>query len=106
MTVEANSRSVLMETPAARKLANNEDSSVTPAIATATMAPSSTNLDDVFVSVKTTKHYHHSRLPAIIGTWFQFAKDQVRDELLPPKGGSIPFRRHIGIAPCRDSPRQ
>ncbi|XP_076670512.1 fringe glycosyltransferase [Andrena cerasifolii] len=76
MTVEVNSRSVLMETPAARKLANNEDSSVTPAIATATMAPSSTNLDDVFVSVKTTKYYHHSRLPAIIGTWFQFAKDQ------------------------------
>ncbi|KZC14509.1 Fringe glycosyltransferase, partial [Dufourea novaeangliae] len=75
MTVEVNSRSVLVEVPASRKLIS-EESSVTPAIATATMAPPSTNLDDVFISVKTTKHYHHSRLPAIISTWFQFAKDQ------------------------------
>lgn len=44
------------------------------------MAPFTTNLDDVFISVKTTKHYHHSRLPDIISTWFQFAKDQVRDQ--------------------------
>lgn len=50
---------------------------VTPSVATATMAPFSTDLDDVFISVKTTRHYHHSRLPAIIGTWFQFAKEQV-----------------------------
>ncbi|XP_076243485.1 fringe glycosyltransferase [Calliopsis andreniformis] len=77
MTVEVNSRSVLVEVPASRRLiSNGEESSVTPAIATATMAPPSTNLDDVFISVKTTKHYHHSRLPAIINTWFQFAKEQ------------------------------
>lgn len=76
MTVEVNSRSVLVEVPASRRMLINEDSSVTPAIATATMAPFTTNLDDVFISVKTTKHYHHSRLPAIISTWFQFAKDQ------------------------------
>ncbi|XP_043252350.1 fringe glycosyltransferase [Colletes gigas] len=75
ITVEVNSRSMLVEMPASRKLIS-EESSVTPAIATATMAPSSTNLDDVFISVKTTKHYHHSRLPVIISTWFQFAKDQ------------------------------
>ncbi|XP_011496878.1 PREDICTED: fringe glycosyltransferase isoform X2 [Ceratosolen solmsi marchali] len=49
---------------------------VTPSVATATIAPFSTDLDDVFISVKTTRHYHHSRLPAIINTWFQFAKDQ------------------------------
>ncbi|XP_033313521.1 fringe glycosyltransferase-like [Bombus bifarius] len=76
MTVEVNSRSVLVEVPASRRMLINEESSVTPAIATATMAPFTTNLDDVFISVKTTKHYHHSRLPAIISTWFQFAKDQ------------------------------
>nr|XP_012149078.1 PREDICTED: fringe glycosyltransferase-like isoform X1 [Megachile rotundata] len=75
MTVEVNSRNVLVEVPAPRRIIS-EESSVTPAIATATMAPFTTNLDDVFISVKTTKHYHHSRLPAIIGTWFQFAKDQ------------------------------
>ena len=51
---------------------------VTPSVATATMAPFSTDLDDVFISVKTTRHNHYSRLPAIIGTWFQFAKEQVR----------------------------
>lgn len=57
--------------------AAGEEAAVTPPGATATMAPFSTDLDDVFISVKTTRHYHHSRLPAIIGTWFQFAKDQV-----------------------------
>lgn len=50
---------------------------VTPSVATATMAPFSTDLNDVFISVKTTKHYHYSRLPSIIATWFQHAKDQV-----------------------------
>lgn len=50
---------------------------VTPPVATATMAPFSTDLNDVFISVKTTRHYHYSRLPSIIATWFQHAKDQV-----------------------------
>ena len=80
MTVEVNNRNVLVEVPASRRMMISEESSVTPAIATATMALFTTNLDDVFISVKTTKHYHHSRLPAIISTWFQFAKDQVRDK--------------------------
>ncbi len=34
-------------------------------------------LDDVFISVKTTKDYHDNRLSMIIKTWFQLAKDQV-----------------------------
>lgn len=72
------SRSVIVEAPASRRIISEESSPpVTPPVATATMAPFATNLDDVFISVKTTKHYHHSRLPAIIATWFQFAKDQV-----------------------------
>lgn len=33
-------------------------------------------LDDVYISVKTTRKYHHTRLPVILNTWFQLAKDQ------------------------------
>ncbi|GBP76622.1 Fringe glycosyltransferase [Eumeta japonica] len=32
--------------------------------------------DDVFISVKTTKHYQFTRLPVILKTWFQLAKEQ------------------------------
>lgn len=60
----------------------DEEAPITASLATATMAPFTTELDDLFISVKTTKHYHHSRLMAIIGTWFQFAKDQVSFLLL------------------------
>jgi hypothetical protein len=35
------------------------------------------DLDDIFISVKTTKKYHHTRLRLIIETWFQLARDQV-----------------------------
>lgn len=35
-------------------------------------------LDDIFISVKTTKHYQYTRLPIILKTWFQLAKEQVR----------------------------
>lgn len=31
-------------------------------------------LDDLFISVKTTKHYENTRLPIILKTWFQLAK--------------------------------
>ncbi|XP_018376065.1 PREDICTED: fringe glycosyltransferase [Trachymyrmex cornetzi] len=72
---EVNSRNVIVEVPASRKLIS-EELPVTLPVATATMAPFTTNLNDVFISVKTTKHYHHSRLPAIIDTWFQFARNQ------------------------------
>lgn len=34
-------------------------------------------LNDIFISVKTTKNYHESRLRAILKTWFQIAKKQV-----------------------------
>ncbi|ENN74969.1 hypothetical protein YQE_08427, partial [Dendroctonus ponderosae] len=44
--------------------------------ATATIRPPATTLDDVFISVKTTKSYHSSRLPIILKTWFQLAKRQ------------------------------
>ncbi|KAL7297829.1 hypothetical protein TKK_0008862 [Trichogramma kaykai] len=53
-----------------------ETTDLIPSVATATMAPYTTGLDDIFISVKTTKNYHESRLQAIIDTWFQFAKEQ------------------------------
>lgn len=44
---------------------------------TATPKPITTNLNDIFITVKTTKLYHDTRLALIIKTWFQLAKDQV-----------------------------
>ncbi|KAH8302763.1 hypothetical protein KR044_010647 [Drosophila immigrans] len=43
---------------------------------TATPQPPTTELDDIFISVKTTKNYHDTRLALIIKTWFQLARDQ------------------------------
>nr|XP_043068149.1 fringe glycosyltransferase isoform X2 [Drosophila bipectinata] len=43
---------------------------------TATPQPPVTELDDIFISVKTTKNYHDTRLALIIKTWFQLARDQ------------------------------
>ena len=54
-----------------------QQQSITLPIPTATMAPYSTELDDVFISVKTTRQFHYTRLPDIINTWFQHAKNQV-----------------------------
>ncbi|CAH1374999.1 fringe glycosyltransferase [Tenebrio molitor] len=56
----------------------HEDPTVTSesSSATATLRPPTTVLDDVFISVKTTKSYHNHRLPIILKTWFQLAKAQ------------------------------
>lgn len=45
--------------------------------ATATIKPPATNLDDLFISVKTTRSYHTTRLSIILKTWFQLAKKQI-----------------------------
>lgn len=37
----------------------------------------STSLDDLFISVKTTKSFHQSRLNIILKTWFVLAREQV-----------------------------
>jgi len=47
-------------------------------VASRTSKPAGTRLSDVFISVKTTRNYHKWRLPVILKTWFQLAKDQVR----------------------------
>lgn len=44
---------------------------------TATPKPATTSLNDIFITVKTTKLYHDTRLALIIKTWFQLAKEQV-----------------------------
>lgn len=44
---------------------------------TGTPKPATTNLNDIFITVKTTKLYHDTRLALIIKTWFQLAKEQV-----------------------------
>jgi len=37
-----------------------------------------TTLEDLYISVKTTLHYHASRVSILVGTWFQNAWKQVR----------------------------
>lgn len=48
-------------------------------------------LNDIFISVKTTKHYQYTRLPIILKTWFQLAKEQV---LLPISFSPLKCNRH------------
>lgn len=45
---------------------------------TGTPKPPTTELDDLLISVKTTKGYHDTRLEMITKTWYQLAKEQVR----------------------------
>ena len=52
------------------------ESVTTQPTSTATAKPHTT-LDDVFISVKTTKNFHSSRLDVIIKTWFTLAREQV-----------------------------
>jgi hypothetical protein len=46
--------------------------------ALSTSSPTSEDLNNVFLSVKSTKRFHSSRLEPILQTWFNLAKDQVR----------------------------
>lgn len=75
-------RSVLNISPssAARFKLTNDDFQKYP--------PSKTRQSDLFISVKTTKQFHRSRLELILQTWFQLAKsetwfftDQADDEV-------------------------
>ncbi|KAK4286647.1 hypothetical protein Pmani_040263 [Petrolisthes manimaculis] len=45
-------------------------------VATATTRPE-TQLDDIFISVKTTRTFHRTRLDLLLKTWFQLAPKQV-----------------------------
>ncbi|XP_053677521.1 fringe glycosyltransferase [Anopheles nili] len=47
-----------------------------PPAVTGTPKPPTTELDDLLISVKTTKSYHDTRLEMIIKTWYQLAKEQ------------------------------
>ncbi|KAI9550428.1 fringe [Daphnia sinensis] len=50
-------------------------STTTSTTTTATSKPQ-TSLDDIFISVKTTKNFHATRLDVIIKTWFTLAREQ------------------------------
>ena len=38
--------------------------------------PPATRLDDIHISIKTSHKFHGDRLPVIIKTWFQLAKEE------------------------------
>lgn len=42
-----------------------------------TVNSTAVDLNDVFITIKTTKKFHHSRLDLLLSTWFRIAKDQV-----------------------------
>lgn len=73
----------IAEEPAKEQNEDNEivfeshPASVTTQPATTTTAKSLVTLDDVFISVKTTKNFHATRLDVIIKTWFTLAREQV-----------------------------
>ena len=62
---------------------------------TGTPKPPTTELDDIFISVKTTKSYHDSRLALIVKTWFQLAKDQVSGNLKKKSAKSTKIRFNV-----------
>ena len=39
--------------------------------------PPQTEQEDLFISLKTSKQFHESRLAVVIKTWFQLARDQI-----------------------------
>lgn len=57
---------------------------------TTTIKPHTT-LDDIFISVKTTKNFHASRLDVIIKTWFTLAREQVYIVIILNNIKSLPF---------------
>jgi fringe protein len=61
-----------------RKSSDSDTNYNSVVLATGTSRPVGTQLSDVFISVKTTRNYHKWRLPVILKTWFQLARDQVR----------------------------
>lgn len=62
-----------------KQLALNDEELKRPA--TATPKPPTTSLNDIFISVKTTKQNHDNRLELILNTWQQLAKQQVGQTL-------------------------
>lgn len=46
---------------------------------TVTPKPTSIQLDDIFLAIKTTQTNHAKRLSIIAKTWFQMAREQVKN---------------------------
>lgn len=77
-TVDTSSSSTSTTTGRTQEPRPTSDHELRQGSVTGTPKPPTTELDDIFISVKTTKNYHDSRLSLIIKTWFQLAKTQVR----------------------------
>lgn len=66
-----NSEKSVLNESVLRFEASNHSQSMT------TVSKSHATLDDLFISVKTTKNFHPTRLDVIIKTWFTLAREQV-----------------------------
>ncbi|KOB72460.1 Fringe, partial [Operophtera brumata] len=64
------------ETPAGVQVPNLSIEPVTKTSVSDSGQSKKITLDDIFISVKTTKHYQYTRLPIILKTWYQLAKQQ------------------------------
>lgn len=59
-------------------IATGDSAGVATAALNETATPyENTTLNEIFISVKTTKNYENTRLPIILQTWFQLAKEQI-----------------------------
>lgn len=69
---------MFQENPARVQVLNLSIEPVTKTSVSDSVQNNKITLDDILISIKTTKHYQHTRLPIILKTWFQLAKNQVR----------------------------
>ncbi|XP_014283170.1 fringe glycosyltransferase [Halyomorpha halys] len=76
--LEAFQQEIGWQERAPRSLSNDYESNAVEVLkSTATPAPSTASARDLFISIKTTVHYHQARLPIILKTWFQLAPEQI-----------------------------
>lgn len=63
---------------------NNNNNFISTAPVTFHSHPPKLVVDNVFLSVKSTKRFHQTRLQPVLKTWFNFAKEQVMTSLFTP----------------------
>lgn len=62
----------------------------TPGLSPASPWPPELQLKDVFIAVKTTRNFHHSRLELLLDTWVSRTREQVTNWHLGPRSGPWP----------------
>ncbi|CAH1402477.1 unnamed protein product [Nezara viridula] len=76
--LEAFKQEIGWQERAPRSLSNDYESNAIEVLkSTATPSPTTATVRDLFISIKTTVHYHQARLPIILKTWFQLAPEQI-----------------------------